>query len=151
VLSSVFLSLVLDWKGNGVYGKDKASTPTLTVSSTLYRYSCNSLLVWPFTHIYFTIWDKVLGPKGGEIVKKGSQVLRFLVINAKGGESIKPKAKGPHHHHFKIFTNVYFNWYLKLIFNWYLISNIKLGNSISIILFGIHFKKGKSFQNPLES
>jgi hypothetical protein len=32
----------------------------------------------------------------------------FLVINAKGGESIKPKAKGPHHH-FKIFTNAYFN------------------------------------------
>jgi hypothetical protein len=22
----------------------------------------------------------------------------FLAINAKGGESIKPKAKGPHHH-----------------------------------------------------
>jgi hypothetical protein len=27
----------------------------------------------------------------------------FLVINAKGGENIKPKAKGPHHHYFKIF------------------------------------------------
>jgi hypothetical protein len=26
-----------------------------------------------------------------------------LAINAKGGENIKPKAKGPHHHHFKIF------------------------------------------------
>jgi hypothetical protein len=26
----------------------------------------------------------------------------FLAINAKGGERIKPKAKGPHHHHFKI-------------------------------------------------
>jgi hypothetical protein len=24
-----------------------------------------------------------------------------LAINAKGGENIKPKAKGPHHHHFK--------------------------------------------------
>jgi hypothetical protein len=24
----------------------------------------------------------------------------FLVIHAKGGEGIKPKAKGPHHHHF---------------------------------------------------
>jgi hypothetical protein len=23
------------------------------------------------------------------------------VINAKGGENIQPKAKGPHHHHFK--------------------------------------------------
>jgi hypothetical protein len=28
----------------------------------------------------------------------------FLVINAKGGESIKPKAKELHHH-FKIFKN----------------------------------------------
>jgi hypothetical protein len=27
------------------------------------------------------------------------------VINAKGGESIKPKAKGPHHH-FKIFKKI---------------------------------------------
>jgi hypothetical protein len=26
-----------------------------------------------------------------------------LAINAKGGENIKPKAKGPHHHHFKNF------------------------------------------------
>jgi hypothetical protein len=36
-----------------------------------------------------------------------------LAINAKGGESIKPKVKGPHHH-FKIFKkrSVYFNWYL---------------------------------------
>jgi hypothetical protein len=25
----------------------------------------------------------------------------FLEINAKGGENIKPKAKGPHHHNFK--------------------------------------------------
>jgi hypothetical protein len=35
--------------------------------------------------------------------KKGSQSLRFLSINAEGGEIIKPKAKGPHHHHFKNF------------------------------------------------
>jgi hypothetical protein len=28
-----------------------------------------------------------------------------LAINAKGGESIKPKAKGPHHHNFKNFRN----------------------------------------------
>jgi hypothetical protein len=35
MFSSVFLYLVLDRKGNGVFGKDKASTPTLTVSFTL--------------------------------------------------------------------------------------------------------------------
>jgi hypothetical protein len=30
------------------------------------------------------------------------------VINAKGGENIKPKAKGPHHHHLKKFS-IFFN------------------------------------------
>jgi hypothetical protein len=34
---------------------------------------------------------------------KGLQRFPFLAINAKGGENIKPKAKGPHHHHFKNF------------------------------------------------
>jgi hypothetical protein len=66
----------------------------------------------------------------------------FLAINAKGGENIKPKAKGPHHH-FKnfaiklqfIFGNLpigihaslvlrkqNFNWYPNNgnLFNWYL-------------------------------
>jgi hypothetical protein len=38
---------------------------------------------------------------GGENIK-GLQSSPFLAINAKGGENIKPKAKGPHHH-FKIF------------------------------------------------
>jgi hypothetical protein len=38
--------------------------------------------------------------------RKGSQESPFLAINAKGGESIKPKAKGPHHHHFKIFKMI---------------------------------------------
>jgi hypothetical protein len=35
VLPSVFLSLVLDLKGNGVLGKGKASTTTLSVSFIL--------------------------------------------------------------------------------------------------------------------
>jgi hypothetical protein len=42
--------------------------------------------------------------KGGE--KKGLSKSPFLAINAKGGEDIKPKAKGPHHRtttKFKIF------------------------------------------------
>jgi hypothetical protein len=34
----------------------------------------------------------------GRKCKKGLSSSPFLVINAKGGESIKPKAKGPHHH-----------------------------------------------------
>ena len=49
-------------------------------------------------HSYlFTIWEKILGRKGGENAK-GLSSSPFLAINAKGGESIKPKAKGPHHH-----------------------------------------------------
>jgi hypothetical protein len=47
----------------------------------------------------------------GESVK-GLSSSPFLALHAKGGENIKPKAKGPHHH-FKNFTNVYFNWYLR--------------------------------------
>jgi hypothetical protein len=92
VLSSVFLCLVLDWKGNGVLGKDKASTPTLTVSFTLYRYSEKLSIGMFLTHISFT--------NGGESIK-GSQRSPFLAINAKEGESIKPKAKGTHHYIFK--------------------------------------------------
>jgi hypothetical protein len=38
----------------------------------------------------------------GRKIQKGLQRSPFLAINAKGGENIKPKAKGPHHH-FKIF------------------------------------------------
>jgi hypothetical protein len=33
---------------------------------------------------------------------KGLSNSSFLAINAKGGESIKPKAKGSHHHNFEI-------------------------------------------------
>jgi hypothetical protein len=39
-----------------------------------------------------------------------------LAVNAKGGESIKPKAKGPHHHQkkfeIKFSIDVFSNWYL---------------------------------------
>jgi hypothetical protein len=36
----------------------------------------------------------------GEKDAKGLLKSLFLAINAKGGANIKPKAKGPHHHHF---------------------------------------------------
>jgi hypothetical protein len=35
------------------------------------------------------------------IENKGLSKSPFLVINAKGGENIKLKAKGPHRHNFK--------------------------------------------------
>jgi hypothetical protein len=47
-------------------------------------------------------------PQRGRKMKKGLSSSPFLAINAKGGERVKPKAKGPPHH-FKIFTKAYFN------------------------------------------
>jgi hypothetical protein len=51
---------------------------------------------------------------------KGLSISPFLAINAKGGEDIKPKAKGPHHHNFKkkfemkfqlrVFTLISMSW-----------------------------------------
>jgi hypothetical protein len=70
-------------------------------------------------------------------VRKNAQGLSsspFLVLNAKGGENIKPKAKGPHHHVKEIrnkFQSVNFNW---CIFNWYLVFNVKIRFQIGIYL-----------------
>jgi hypothetical protein len=47
-----------------------------------------------FTHIHLYHWGES---------KEGSQKTPFLVINAKGGENISPKEKGPHHHQFQSF------------------------------------------------
>jgi hypothetical protein len=67
MLSSIFLSLVLDWKENVVVGKDKASTPTMTVSFTLCRYSCKLSIVMTLHSYLFYHLGEVLGPKGGEL------------------------------------------------------------------------------------
>jgi hypothetical protein len=49
----------------------------------------------------------------------------FLAINAKGGENIKPKSKGPHHHNFKSFAIIDLVGIHKgLFFNWYLVITI---------------------------
>jgi hypothetical protein len=50
---------------------------------------------------FFTNRGESIRPHKRRIVK-GLSTSPFSAINAKGGESIKPKAKGPHHH-FKIF------------------------------------------------
>jgi hypothetical protein len=67
---------------------------------------------------------------GGESII-GLQSYPFLAINAKGGENIKPKAKGPHHHHFQI-SKWSFNWYFS---NWHLSRiSISLGIYVSFDL-----------------
>jgi hypothetical protein len=79
---------VIDWKGNGVFGEDKASTPLHRIihpSPTL-RIALQFGII--FTHILFT--------KGGESLKKGlyfTHKYSFLAIHAKGGESISTKQK----------------------------------------------------------
>jgi hypothetical protein len=53
---------------------------------------------------------------------KGSQSSSFLAINAKGGESIKPKAKGPQHHfeNFSVYVKLVSRFFKrKCFFNWY--------------------------------
>jgi hypothetical protein len=51
----------------------------------------------------------------GESIE-GLSTSPLLAINAKGGENINPKAKGPHHHQFQNFQNKalidIFHWYL---------------------------------------
>jgi hypothetical protein len=68
VLLRVFLYLVLNWKGNGVVGKGKASAPYLLVSFALLMY----LLSYLFKYL---------------------SIYLFLAHNAKGGEINRLKQK----------------------------------------------------------
>jgi hypothetical protein len=72
VLSRIFLYLVLDWKGNGGVGYDKASTTTLLVSYTI----CP-------THV-FTFMSFLL---------QGLYISLLLVFYANGWEINRPKQK----------------------------------------------------------
>jgi hypothetical protein len=57
-------------------------------------------------------------------------MIPFLAIHAKGGQSMSPKAKGPHHHQFQKLH--VFQEYFFFFFNWYLIEFKRGENSISI-------------------
>jgi hypothetical protein len=81
-----------------------------------------------FTHVSFTI---------GEKVRRAHISLTkypFLVIHAKGGESISPKQKNRTTTNFKTFFKEVFNWYL--IFDIFQIgmTTFKIGIYISFIL-----------------
>jgi hypothetical protein len=92
VFSSIFLYLVVDRKGNGVFGKDKGfhsnSNRIIYPLSLLLQLS----MVRTFIHICFTICEKLLGPNGEKILK-GSQVLRFWQLMPKGERILSPKQK----------------------------------------------------------
>jgi hypothetical protein len=77
--------LSLRLKGNGVFDKDKASTPTLMVSFILCRYSSKLSFGMTLHSYFFYQWGRKY---------QGLSSSPFLVINAKGGQNIKPKAKG---------------------------------------------------------
>jgi hypothetical protein len=75
----------------------------------------HSLPVFRHLSKFGIILIHILFAKGREKVKKGlyfTHKYLFLAIHAKVGESISPKAKGPHHHQF----HKSFNLYLKKCF-----------------------------------
>jgi hypothetical protein len=86
---------------------------TLSVLSTLRRHSA------PLST--FGIIFTLITHTNGEKIKRALKRLRFWRLMPKG-RNIKPKAKGPHHHQFKIFKLIYFGYiYLQELFqNWYL-------------------------------
>jgi hypothetical protein len=77
-------------KGKWCIRRRQGFHSTLTVSFTLRRHS-TTLSNWYNLSLIFTCTN------GGERIK-GLSKSPFLVINAKGREDIKPKAKGLHHH-----------------------------------------------------
>jgi hypothetical protein len=71
---------------------------------------------------------------------KGLSKSPFLAINAKGEESIKPKAKGPHHHQFQKFRN-------KVLIDIFHIGIYVMANS-SIGILKDQFSNWYLFQKP---
>jgi hypothetical protein len=108
VLSSIFLWLVFDWKGNGVFGKDNAYTQLERYYLPFDDIPQNPNGMTSHSHLFHHLGSNVRPQRGRKY--KGLSSSPFLAINAKGGENIKPKAKGPHHHYFKILIYLS-NWY----------------------------------------
>jgi hypothetical protein len=152
VFSSIFSMICLRLKGKWSIRQRQGFHSPLMISFILCRYS-RKLSIGITLHSYFFY------QRGRKY--KGLSSSPFLAINAKGGESIKPKAKGPHHHHFLKFSKTkginYFNRYLSSFQNFQLVSylaskfqdSIKI--SIVIISFDINFKKGNHFKTLLKA
>jgi hypothetical protein len=98
-------------------------------------------MVWPFTRIYITIWEKILGPKGGENAKLLSSS-PFLAINAKG-EKVLAQSKRTAPPPFQNFTNKYFNWYL-IKMNFQLVREVNFLIGISFDISKLFFKLASS-------
>jgi hypothetical protein len=122
VFSSVFSCLVIELKGKWSIWQRRRFHSTPSVSSTLCRYSASSP-IWYNLHSYIVC-------QRGRERKKGlyfTHKYLFLVIHAKGGESISPKQKNRTTTNFK---NIVFQiWVKKRFFNWYLIFQIGIPSS----------------------
>jgi hypothetical protein len=135
VLSSVLLCLVLDWKGNEVFGKGKASTTTLTV-----------LFILCLTHKNLNWYDLSLISfkyQKGRILR-ALQILCFWRLMQKGEKVLGPKQKDRTTilKFSKTKGRNYFNWY----FIWF--QNFNRYNFIwYLLLNGNHF----NYKNPLDS
>jgi hypothetical protein len=69
----------------------------------------------------------------------------LFAINAKGAKRLKPKAKGPHHHHFKIL-------FPKQVFQLILDQNeFSMGMNFQFVSLKVNFQIGIYFKNPLKS
>ena len=95
----MWFSSVFQAKGIGVFGEDKGFHST------------------PLTHSSFAVAPRHLFAKGGESSYKRAYIsltsIRFLAINAKGGENISPKQKDRTTTNFK---NVVFQFVLEEVF-----------------------------------
>jgi hypothetical protein len=125
-------------------------------------------MVRTFICIYFTIWEKVLGPKGGEKLQVGSQVLRFWRLMPKGRKYLAQSKRTAPPPPFQNFKNKYSNWYL-IKMNFQLVCEVNFSIGISFGISKLFFKWVSSklhismkdfnwynftwylFQNPLES
>jgi hypothetical protein len=81
------------------------------------------------SHLFYHLGE-IIRPQRGRKREKWLTSSSFLAINAKGGESIKPKAKGPHHqfqNFHKCLFQLAFKVNFKLIFkaNFQLVSYFK--------------------------
>ena len=91
VFSSLLLCLVLNWKGNGVFGKGKASTLTRTISFILCLTHKN-LNGYDLSLISFKLLKgRKLAPKGDN--SRPLRFLRFWCLMPKGEKVLGPKQK----------------------------------------------------------
>jgi hypothetical protein len=99
----------------GVFGGDKGfhyvTHPSPSLQATLHSWGRKHEHQAKGLHLWYNLHSFVL-TKEGECNSR-ALMIPFLAIHAKGGESKRPKAKGPHHHQFQKFR------VSKNIINWY--------------------------------